>query len=279
MADREFLGFAEGVMAAARRDAVRLSAVSPELSAEKLAEIEKNIAQAHQIPTDEKLRAFMAEKSAWVRRATKAAHLAYRQIEIYILRSVAQQKIHIESYLINQYNAVKNQKSQLHEYLTGIKNTAKQYRAQLVAVGCGENVIETLSEAVFELGEAIQAQQKAKQERSTAAKSRIKHYNGLFEDIRPIVETAKFVFFRDAVKIKPYLAYQKTIAKPEISVEAVETGFEELRSDKRTKREFVFAPKKAIGIKRKSFPKPQKPFWVREKEPRIRGTDPGRAAV
>ncbi len=207
MTDELFLDFAERALTAAHQDITLLSKTSPELTAEKILHIEKRIAQARLMPTDSKMRALLIKKSLQVNQAAKAARSNYLVMKVYILKAIEQHNIELEPQILKEYKTVKNQNLLLYKYLIHIKKVLKKYQPEIIGVGCSKKEVVSFAKALNKLKEALQSLEKAKQNRKEYAKTRVIFFNELFDDIKSIVETAKFVFFRNPTRLKPYLAY------------------------------------------------------------------------
>lgn len=207
MADSDFLEFADLIVGLAREDKPRLTAVSPELSDNALADIEKNIEIARRTITDDVIIDRMASRSASVYEAMDAAVEIFRQIRFYVSKAFKDKPTVQNEFGLNDFDKAKVSQPKMITFLANLEEVCKEYEAQLLAVACPKSLIESIGPAYMTLLEANKKQELYKRKRITLTAERIARYNEVFDSLQPIIETAKFVFDSDKTRQKLYMPY------------------------------------------------------------------------
>lgn len=147
------------------------------------------------------------EMSEWTQKvdaAMKKCSDAYNNVAYFIRKAYNGNTAVQNQFGLNDYMKVRDSQAKMVLFMETLGDMGTAHHDELVAVGCSEDVITTVSEVATELRESNIGQEKFKKERGVLTQERVKRLNEVYQLLVPLSEAAQIIYRDDPARLSKY---------------------------------------------------------------------------
>jgi len=209
--DAEMLETADVIAASLNDDIADFTAFDSTLTADYVTTVQGAVGRVKEIKPDNVVIDEMSEWTQKVDAAMKKSSDAYSNLA-YFIRKAFNGNVAVQNQFgLNDYKKIRNNQAKMVLFMETLGDQATAHHDDLVAAGCSEGVITTVSEVATELSESNIGQEKFKKERGVLTQERVKRLNEVYQLLVPLSEAAQIIYRDDPARLSKYTL---TSAKP-----------------------------------------------------------------
>lgn len=166
----------------------------------------------------------MAQHTKLVNEAMKDCLDAYKSLAYFVKKAFKDEKHIQDQFGFNDLNKLRGSQPKMIVFMENHAGTAIRYKAELVAAGCSEELIDSLPEKAKALKIAEREQESFKHERASISADRTAKMNALYEPLKALHNAAQIIFEdQDAKKAIYSLPKPQRVTKPKEEEESQES--------------------------------------------------------
>ena len=202
--DAEMLETADVIAASLGDDIGDFTAFDSTLTADYVTTVQGAVGRVKEIKPDNVVIDEMGEWTQKVDAAMKKSSDAYSNLA-YFVRKAFNGNIAVQNQFgLNDYKKARDSQAKMVLFMETLGDQATAHHDELVAAGCGEDVITTVSEVATELRESNIGQEKFKKERGVLTQERVKRLNEVYQLLVPLSEAAQIIYRDDPARLSKY---------------------------------------------------------------------------
>ena len=207
--DAQFIEHSEVLAATLPGDLPAFTAFDSTIDSVYLTGLQQNILDVKAIPPDEVVVDEQAEHTLLVNQALNACNEDYKTVAYFVRKAFKSNPAIRNQFGLNDITGARKNQAEMVLFMESLAKTATKYSAQLIEAGCSESLITGLEARAATLHDANIAQEKFKDDRSLKTQTRVETLNKLYERLRPVYDSAVFIFADNPQKLRIY-----TLPKP-----------------------------------------------------------------
>ncbi len=133
-----------------------------------------------------------------------AARAVYMDIKYFAEKAFKSSPAIIKEFGTNRYSRMRNSQVRMIQFMLELKTTVAKYRAELLAVGASDTLLDSVGTIYSDLKDNNLNQETLKKQRTQKTADRVKHLNGLYDMLREINALAARVYREDPIKRARY---------------------------------------------------------------------------
>ena len=204
MPEANLLQHAEVVASLYPTDVVDFSAFDSTFTIEYGATIKNSINAVTALKSDQVVIDQMAEHTQNVLDAMGTCNTDYKTVAYFVRKAFKNNKAVQNQFGFNDIEKVRYSQPKMILFMEEHAGTATEHKAELVAEGCNELLIDKLLVDAQNLKEANIKQEKFKKERGVITQERVKLLNGVYLLVKPINDIAQIIFSDNAAQLAKY---------------------------------------------------------------------------
>ncbi len=198
------LEYAEHIVKSIQDDIDKFTTFDKNFTVVSVDEIRQTIDSIYNIKTDNVIRDELAELTARVNSSLNSCYSCYKGI-IYFAEKAFPDNLPIHNQFgKNDIAKAKSNQFTMIMFMENIEKVAAKYRAELIKEGCGESLLDSISEYKKALLESNRLQESYKKERAIITQDRLVACNSLYKKLRPVNEISKIIFANDPARLLKY---------------------------------------------------------------------------
>jgi hypothetical protein len=204
MPEAKLLEHAEVVARMYPTDVVSFTAFDSTFTIEYETTIKNAISAVTALKSDQVIIDEMAECTQHVLDAMGTCNTDYKTIAYFVRKAFKNNKAVQNQFGFNDIEKVRRSQARMVLFMEEHAGTATDHKAELVAEGCNEALIDQLLVDAQNLKEANIKQEKFKKERGVITQERVKLLNGVYLLVKPINDIAQIIYSDDAARLAKY---------------------------------------------------------------------------
>ncbi|GET33844.1 hypothetical protein PbJCM13498_27070 [Prolixibacter bellariivorans] len=209
--DAEMLESAEVIAASLSDDIGDFTAFDSTMTPDYVTTVQGAVGRVKEIKPDAVIIDEMSEWTQKVDAAMKKCSNAYNNVAYFIRKAYNGNTAVQNQFGLNDYMKVRDSQAKMVLFMETLGDMGTAHHDELVAAGCGESVITSITEVATELREANINQEKYKKERGVLTQERVKRLNEVYQLLVPLSDAAQIIYRDDPARLSKYTL---TSAKP-----------------------------------------------------------------
>ncbi len=204
ISDSEMLEFAKVIAAQARTDLPILASFDTTLTADRINELEHQIAEISTVYSDNVIIDRLAQLTAEVNRIEESCISAYRKIRFFIQKAFKDNVAIQNQFGLNDYEEASRSQAKMILFMKEFALVVEEYRQNLLEAGATPQLLDSAKQLAQEYDQANQAQELFKNKRPVLTQERVNRLNHIYSEVKYICEVASFAFEGDYANSSRY---------------------------------------------------------------------------
>ena len=204
MPEAKLLEHAEVVARMYPTDVVNFTAFDSTFTPEYETSIKNAINAVTALKSDQVIIDEMAECTQDVLNAMATCNTDYKTVAYFVRKAFKNNKAVQNQFGFNDIEKVRQSQPRMILFMEEHAGTATDHKAELVAEGCNEVLIDKLLVDAQNLKEANIKQEKFKKERGVITQERVKLLNGVYLLVKPINDIAQIIYSDNPAQLAKY---------------------------------------------------------------------------
>lgn len=205
ISEAELLEFAETTTDFLTTDLMDFSTFDSTITENYVLQIRQSIEQVKSIKSDQVVIDEMAELTQEVKNAMNDCNSAYKSIAFFVKKAFAENQAVQNQFGFNDYRNVNSSQPKFILFMEQLAITVNKYKAELIAEGCKEELINSLSGKAEDFKNADIAQEKFKKERVLITQERTRILNKIYSFLKPLNDIALIIYSDNQAQMNKYI--------------------------------------------------------------------------
>lgn len=166
--------------------------------------INDSIRDIKSIRTDNVVIDEMTELTEIVNATLSECNTAYKTLRFFVKKAFADSKPVQNQFGTNDIEKVRKNVPKMVVFMQDLKGMVQKYKAELIAAGCNEAVLDSIGPLCTKLNKDNIKQEQFKKERGVITSERVDKLNELYDLLQPVSEIAHIIFEDASAQLAKY---------------------------------------------------------------------------